>query len=280
MTMMLALPLDSASRLLDASNCLYVVGALLTLGSAAMVLYEKRSKSKGLDIRWGFATEVVVIVAAFISLTGTIGAICFGYVVNRLKDADLQQYKDDADKKIASAGENAAESIRKAVAAQLEIDKLKPTVSTLQSNQTETNSSVHLLETKASERHISINAKELEQFRILNDTSMIFLVEEGYQESLNLEHQLADIFIKAGLKPSSGTIVGPGPSSLLNTPGIHIEYEQTEVAKQLVNELGNLLRQNKITFDTVQVSDAEILRQKFEWPSGPNKVKISIGRKP
>ncbi len=106
--MMLVLSLDSASHLLRWSNIVYVAGAVLTLSSAALVLYEKRSKSKGVSQRWSFKTEILVIVAAFVSLIGTIGAIYFGSVVSHLKDMDLAKYKITADAGIAQANKDAA----------------------------------------------------------------------------------------------------------------------------------------------------------------------------
>jgi hypothetical protein len=111
---MLTLSVDSASRLLTWSNGIYVVGAVLTLSSAAMVLYEKHSKNIGRALKWGFATEIVVIVAAFISLAGTIGAIEFGSIVSRLKDVDLAAYKKSADIQIAQANKDAATANQKA----------------------------------------------------------------------------------------------------------------------------------------------------------------------
>lgn len=43
---------DSANHLLTISNAIYVFGAVLTLLSAAMVLYEKRAKNSGEEIGW------------------------------------------------------------------------------------------------------------------------------------------------------------------------------------------------------------------------------------
>lgn len=106
--MLLVLSLDSASHLLRWSNIVYVAGAVLTLSSAALVLYEKRSKSQGVSLRWSFKTEILVIVAAFVSLIGTIGAIHFGSVVSHLKDTDLAKYKTTADAGIAQANKDAA----------------------------------------------------------------------------------------------------------------------------------------------------------------------------
>lgn len=99
--------IDSASKLLAWSNRIYVFGAILTFTSAAMVLYEKRSKNQGREVRWGLATEIIVIVAAFICLCGTIGAISFGNIVSHLKDIDLASYKKSADLQIAQANESA-----------------------------------------------------------------------------------------------------------------------------------------------------------------------------
>ena len=113
--MLAFLPLDSASNLLTWSNRIYVFGAILTVASAAMVLYEKRSKNQGRELKWGLATEITVIIAAFISLCGTVAAVSFGNVVSKIKDADLAAYEKQADLKIAQA--NNGSDVAKAIAA-------------------------------------------------------------------------------------------------------------------------------------------------------------------
>lgn len=112
--MVIAVPLNTASSLLLWSNCIYVTGAVLTLTSAAMVLYEKHSKSQGQALRWGLTPEIVVIVAAFICLCGTVGAISFGNMVSHLKDVDLEAYKTSARLQISQANTFAATANQKA----------------------------------------------------------------------------------------------------------------------------------------------------------------------
>lgn len=109
---------DSAAQLLTWSNRIYVIGAVLTLASAAMVLYEKHSKNQGRAVRWGLATEIVVIIAAFICLCGTVGAISFGNVVSHLKDADLAAYEKAADLQIAQAQKDTASANQEAKVAE------------------------------------------------------------------------------------------------------------------------------------------------------------------
>ncbi len=123
--MLVSLSLDSAARSLTWSNRIYIFGSLLTLASAAMVLYEKRSKKQGVELRWGLATEIVVIVAAFVSLGGTIAAISFGNIVSHLKDIDLDSYKTAAGIKIAQANADAAEANKKAQEAKTESEKVE-----------------------------------------------------------------------------------------------------------------------------------------------------------
>jgi hypothetical protein len=128
--MVITVPLNTASSLLLWSNRVYVTGAVLTLASAGMVLFEKRSRNQGRPLRLGLTTEIVVIIAAFICLCGTVGAISFGNVVSHLKDIDLATYKAGADTKIAQANRDAASANEKAEEAkkdnfQLQGDLLK-----------------------------------------------------------------------------------------------------------------------------------------------------------
>src|ERR1039458_1948432 len=108
-------PLDTASSLLWWSNVLYVVGALLTLGTSAMVLFEKRQAGKGIEVKHSVRNEVFFVSSALICLAGTCGAIYFSSKVSNIKDADLAAYKVSAGLQIAQAN-NAAEQA-KAVAA-------------------------------------------------------------------------------------------------------------------------------------------------------------------
>ena len=123
--MVITVPLNTASSLLLWSNRIYVTGAVLTLTSAAMVLYEKHSKNLGRSIRWGLTTEIVVIIAAFICLCGTIGAITFGNIVSHLKDVDLATYKATADTKIAQANKDADKALSDAATANKKAEDTK-----------------------------------------------------------------------------------------------------------------------------------------------------------
>jgi hypothetical protein len=117
MSMLANLSPDSAAHLLTWSNRLYVGGAVLTFASAAMILYEKHSKNRGFPLKWELRTEITVIVAAFICLVGTVGAITFGNIVSHLKDDDLAAYEKAADLKISQANQVAATANQSAAVA-------------------------------------------------------------------------------------------------------------------------------------------------------------------
>jgi hypothetical protein len=112
--MTITAPLDSASSWLTWSNIVYVGGAVLTLAAAMHVLYEKRAFASGKRTKESFLSEALVLVAATVSLIGTIGAIHFGSVVSKLKDDELAQYKKGADLNIAQLTKDAATANQKA----------------------------------------------------------------------------------------------------------------------------------------------------------------------
>lgn len=68
-----------------------------------MVLYEKHSKNQRRLVRWGLASEIAVVCAAFIGLCGTVGAITFENVVSHLKDLNLETYKQSCSVQISQA---------------------------------------------------------------------------------------------------------------------------------------------------------------------------------
>jgi hypothetical protein len=75
-----------------------------------MVLYEKHAKNQGWILEWRLRTEILVIVAAFLSFSGSIAAISFGGIVSHLKDIDLATYQTEADGKIAAAQKEAGDA--------------------------------------------------------------------------------------------------------------------------------------------------------------------------
>lgn len=68
-------------------------------------------------MKWELRTEIVVIVAAFVSLVGTVGAISFGSIVSHLKDIEISDYKTHADLHIAQANERASQALVSAIEA-------------------------------------------------------------------------------------------------------------------------------------------------------------------
>ncbi len=118
-------PLDTASSLLWWSNVLYVVGAVLTLGTSAIVLFEKRQIGKGLQVKQSVRNEVFFLISALICLAGTCGAIYFGKRVSEIKDADLATYETSADVQIAQAQNDAAKAKAAAAAANLQNTHLR-----------------------------------------------------------------------------------------------------------------------------------------------------------
>lgn len=106
--MIAVVSLPTASSLLSWSNRLYVTGSFLTLASAAVALYEQWSKNQGRLAHWKHRTHIFVIIAAFLSFSGSVLAITFSNVVSHLKDVDLATYKKQADVQIAQAEKDAA----------------------------------------------------------------------------------------------------------------------------------------------------------------------------
>jgi hypothetical protein len=84
------------------------------------VLYEKRAVATGKRTKASFISEAIVILAAMVSLAGTIGAIYFGSVVSKLKDDDLALYKKGADLNIAQLTRDAGIANQTAESAKLE----------------------------------------------------------------------------------------------------------------------------------------------------------------
>jgi len=101
-------PLDSATRLLNTANILYIVGAVFTALTAVWVLWETRAVALGRHVKHFLLSEILGAISAFICVLGSAGAIHFGNVVSHLKDVALAQYEKQADLKIAQAQQGMA----------------------------------------------------------------------------------------------------------------------------------------------------------------------------
>jgi flagellar biosynthesis GTPase FlhF len=129
-------PLDTASSLLLWSNVIYVVGAVLTLGTSALVLFEKRQAGKGIEIKHSVRNEVFFVTSALICLAGTCGAIYFSNKVSDIKDTDLAAYKTSAGLQIAQSNKDAAKAISDAATANKSAEETKQANLRLQSELT------------------------------------------------------------------------------------------------------------------------------------------------
>jgi hypothetical protein len=274
-----SLPLDSASHSLAASNIIYVVGAVLTLASAAMVLYEKNSKNRGIELRWGLTTEIVVVIAAFISLAGTFGAIGFGNTVGKIKDANLATYQKEADVQIAGANQAAMNSLAKAVTAQLDIDKLKPAVSTLQTSQAETSKAVGNLTTA---RTMRVSASAIQAINKLGGAHIVIHADETDSDAMTVFQQFGKAFRSYAPQPSYAAVIGmPILPSFFVRPGIHIRHEDSPTANAVAATIGAILKSSGIAFDSSipTPEDIRYLTEGNNWPTGANKVLIVISKR-
>jgi hypothetical protein len=105
--MSVALLMYSPSRLLLWSQVIYLCGALLTLGAAALVLYERRFPGRGLPLRRRLSVEALVVIAAAAALLGVIGAVHFGSVASHVAELDVARYKAAANVTVAQAQRDA-----------------------------------------------------------------------------------------------------------------------------------------------------------------------------
>jgi len=199
--------IDSASQLLTWSNRIYVFGAILTFTSAAMVLYEKRSKNQGREVRWGLATEIIVIIAAFICLCGTIGAITFGNIVSHLKDDDLAAYKKSADLQIEKAKESAREAEKDASVANQEAEEARLKAENTSTENTRLRIDVQKGQTESKKAEAALAAQEQKTERF---TQGLAQQQQGMAQQMQTSPSLNDSqvdVIASILKPFAGQTI-------------------------------------------------------------------------
>jgi len=114
MSIIVAPSIDSATWWLNASNVLYVAGAVFTALTAAWIVYETRAVALGKQSKFFLLSEVSAAISAIICVVGTVGAIHYGNLVGHLKDVALDTYKISAGIEIAKAKSDAADAEVKA----------------------------------------------------------------------------------------------------------------------------------------------------------------------
>lgn len=189
----------SAASWLSRSNVVYIAGSVLTLAAALHVVFEKRAVAGKPSVTY-FLSDLSVIMAAIISLVGTVGAIYFGNLTGKLKDAELETYKlkagvqiaqlqkdaGDANAAAAIAIHNAAEANERAEDARLSIETARK-------------------EAKEAESNLAVQNAQTEQF-----TKALAHQQEGIAKRVHSSPDLTSAQIGAlsqALMPFTGTAV-------------------------------------------------------------------------
>jgi hypothetical protein len=285
-----ASPLDSASHWLNASNIVYIAGAVLTFGAAIHVLLEKRAILAGRRQRESFWAEASVVIAATVSVLGTMGAIHFSNVVSHLKDVDLDTYKTQASVQIAQAERDAANANQEA-----EDDK-KANLQ-LQGALTQHESSENKIQAELT-RENKATEEKLSQRIIPNPQSLSVLLrpngalkvttyaDGGDKEAMSLERQFENIFIAAAIPTNGSAIVGPASSDPVTHSGVHCAYLGDPPSVDFCSTLASYLSSHNIKCDKTPYSTQEIARWKsaartpVSYPGMDSTVVVSVGPKP
>jgi len=249
-------PLDTASSLLWWSNVLYVVGAVLTLGTSAVVLFEKRQAGKGIEVRHSVRNEVFFVTSALICLAGTCGAIYFSNKVSHIKDADLAAYKVSAGLQIAHAQDDAADALENSfkLAVQLRNEQLERTSGQqfLQVGQTALQQRVQGVTDEIAPRHFHASESDIGKIAPFRSGDRERMVDIGFEcnaadvEACGLVSDFESFVDSAALRHFHLTTMGPPPQSPLLVSGVHIRFSNTEIAKNLAAALGPILHARSV----------------------------------
>lgn len=245
-------PVDSASSWLWWSNFAYIAGALLTLLGAILVYVEKKGINVGAQTgkkpvsarkheRTILITESVAVGAAAISLIGTAGAVHFGNVVSRLKDADLSTFKTSADVKIAQADAEAKSAQAMSLQTANNNLALRDRLTAHEQQEKEQERASHRVI-----RYATAASQSLVGFR---DVHVSIDVEAGAADPRNLQQQLLDIFTAAGIRVAYSTDFGPGRFNLVMSPGVHLETNENARSIAFCKAITAILKANDIAVD-------------------------------
>lgn len=190
-------PLDSASRLLNISNALYLVGAVFTALTAAWVVYETRAESLGRKVKHFLLSEVLGASSALICVLGSAGAIHYGNVVSHLKDVSLAQYEKQADLRIAQEQKDTAVANQNAHEADLATQQIAQENAKLRLDL-----QGHESAEKKTDAQLAAQTQQLDQF-----TQGLAVQQQGMAQQMQAAPSLNDAQVQAiaeALKPYAG----------------------------------------------------------------------------
>jgi hypothetical protein len=234
-------PLDTASSLLLWSNVVYIVGAVLTLGTSALVLFEKRQIGKGLEVKHSVRNEVFFAASALICLSGTCGAVYFGGVVSNLKDTDLSHFETQSEIDIAASNKVAEQAKQRTEEIARENLDLRQQ---LQKGLSSIPAAVHAAQ--PAQRTILNPKGAAKTLMPFSDVLVMIQYDSTNGEAAKLEQQLMDIFAVANVPYGTSMALGVGPASPLAAPGIHILHDDIPHLNQLADSLAAIFIASKI----------------------------------
>ena len=238
-----SLTLDSATNLLRWSNRFYVMGATFTLLSAGLVLYAKHAKNQGRVLGWKLITEIVVIVAAFISLCGTVGAIVFGNIAVHFKDLEIQGYETTANQKIAEA--HAAAAAAQAETARLSQENiiLQKRQGGVENRQRSVEESVAQVNKKMSARTVRLLPSDIEALSSLKGIHVEFVT------NMSENNSIPSVFARVLPDVRTAMVGGPSPANPVATAGVHIRHSNDDASRNLAIIVRKIFERNGINAD-------------------------------
>lgn len=262
--------IESLSRSLDHWQFLYVLAITVALLSTfAIVVFAFHIEKHRTGLR---VSNYIYVFASVIAVVATI------VIVSKTRSLDAEKDRSAAIE-ISHAQANAADSLEKAVAAQLDIDKLKPTVNALETSQSATEQTVSTLQHSATPRHTEIDRALANRLRAFPNVIVYIVCDMGNSETCGLQGDIEAELRGGGVGLLQTEVMGPPAQSPLLTPGVHIRYEDDPIATKVANEIAKFLNNNHIFCDLKAGPYAEAMELSMA-PQDAHKLSVFIGRKP
>jgi hypothetical protein len=254
-------------------QALYIIAIVLALVSTFSMVFFAFHKDHPIALR---TSNYIYVIASVLAVLSTVVIVNKTKSMDAEKDRLLKVSQDAATLQIAQANQSAMNSLAKAVTAQLDIDKLKPAVSTLETSQAETSKTVGNLTTA---RTMQVSASAIQALNKFGGARIVIHADETDSDAMTVYQQFAKVFGSYAPQPSYAAVIGmPILPTLFVRPGIHIRHEDSPTANGVATRVGAILKSNGIPFDSSVPTPEELhyLTEGNNWPAGSNKVLIVI----
>jgi hypothetical protein len=286
--------LQALSQSLEHWQALYIIALIIAvLSTVSIIIFNFHLP----NIKHGSRlSNYVYAIAASLTVIATLMIITKTRAIDAEKDREVNVVTGIANLRAAQAGKDAAQALSDAATAngkaedtkqanlklQIEVAKHegyeKQIDAALAAQNKETSGKVGELEQRITPRQITkANPFPIRYYDAFYEITCITSKDDS--EPCRLENDIALLFSRSRMRGFAGSLQAPHTGSPLYVPGVHIRYDDTELALSFATDIKTLMDDNGISSDVGPIAHSDLLISPMSLGQ-KNKVFIEIGSKP